>query len=137
PLLLPDPMSSVSPPAGPPRLVTPRQFVVLLAAYFLLQLITKSLVTQAVGIDEADQLVRGQTLSWGYGPQAPLYTWLMTFFLRTFGHSIFSLNLLRELMLFGICLLTYLNARSLTLSHLAGMVAAAALQFHPTIVWES
>lgn len=116
---------------------TPNQFFALLAAYIAVQIITRSLVTEAAGIDEADQLVRGQQWSWGYGPQAPLYTWLMTFFLRTFGSSVFSLALLRELMLFGIYALTYLNARWFAHSHLCGLAAALALQFHPTIVWES
>jgi len=74
---------------------TARQFWLLLAAYFTLHVITRSLITEGAGIDEADQLVRGQHLSLGYGPQAPLYTWLMTFFLRTFGSSVFSLALLR------------------------------------------
>jgi len=116
---------------------SPRLFWFLLAAYFVVHVITRTLVTEAVGIDEADQLVRGQSLRWGYGPQAPLYTWLMTFFLHTFGSSVFSLALLRELMLFGIYALTYLNTRTLTNSHTCGVVAALILQFYPTFVWES
>jgi lipopolysaccharide core galacturonosyltransferase RgtB len=116
---------------------TARQFWLLLAGYFVLHVITRSLITEGAGIDEADQLVRGQHLSLGYGPQAPLYTWLMTLFLRAFGSSVFSLALLRELMLFGIYALTYLNARNLTRSHICGVVAALALQFYPTFVWES
>src|SRR4051812_44361376 len=113
-------------PAEASRLPTAGQFLFLLAAYFGLQVIARSFISEAVGIDEADQLVRGQSWSWGYGPQAPLYTWLMTLFLKTFGSSIFSLTLLRELMLFGIYVLTYLNGRTLTRSHLCGVVAAAS-----------
>src|SRR5256885_16885763 len=94
-------------------LPSPKQFWFLVAAYFILHVITRTLVTEAAGIDEADQLLRGQQLNWGYGPQAPLYTWLMIFFLKMFGSSVFSLALLRELMLFGVYALTYLNARSL------------------------
>lgn len=128
---------SVAPARARPFVPAARQFWFLLAAYFVVQIITRTLVTEAAGIDEADQLVRGQHLSWGYGPQAPLYTWLMTFFLHAFGSSVFSLALLRELMLFGIYALTYLNARALTRSHMGGVVAALMLQFYPTIVWES
>ena len=105
--------------------------------YFAVLLVLRTLISETAGIDEADQLVVGQKLSWGYGPHAPLYTWLMFFFLRVFGSSEFSLTLLRECLLFGVYALTYLNARTLTRSHAAGILAAVALQFHPSIVWES
>jgi len=118
-------------------LPTPKQFFTILAAYFLLHVILRTLVSETAGIDEADQLVVGQKLSWGYGPHAPLYTWLMMLFLRVFGPSEFSLTLLREMLLFGTYSLTYLNARLLTRSHACGVAAAVALQFHPSIVWES
>src|SRR3989449_10528726 len=58
-------------------------------------------------------------------------------FIRVLGPSVFSLTLLRELLLFGIYALTYLNARLLTRSHVCGVAAAVALQFSPSIVWES
>jgi len=53
------------------------------------------------------------------------------------GSSEFSLTLLRELLLFGIYALTYFNTRELTRSHVCGILAAIALQFHPSIAWES
>jgi len=123
--------------AEPSLLPTQKQFFFLLAAYFGLHVLSRALVSETVAIDEADQLVLGQKLSWGYGPQAPLYTWLMIFFLKTFGYSVFSLMLLREAMLFGIYALTYFNARRFAGSHVCGIAAAAALQFHPSIVWEA
>jgi hypothetical protein len=116
---------------------TRTQFFVVLASYFALHLVTRTLVSEVAGIDEGNQLVAGQKWSWGYGPQPPLYTWLMMLFVRGFGHSEFSLTLLRELMLLGIYVLTYFNARTLTRSHVCGIAAAIALQFSPTIVWES
>jgi 4-amino-4-deoxy-L-arabinose transferase-like glycosyltransferase len=118
-------------------LPTRRQFVFLLAAYFGFQFLARTLTSEAAGIDEAYQVIVGQRLTWGYGPHAPLYTWLMILFLKVFGSSTASLNLLRETLLFGIYALTYANARVLTRSHVCGILAAAALQFHPTIVWES
>src|SRR5262245_40152172 len=57
---------------------TRKQFFFLLVVYFGLHVVTRTLVSETAGIDEADQLVLGQKLAWGYGPQAPLYTWLMT-----------------------------------------------------------
>jgi hypothetical protein len=118
-------------------LPSPRQFSTLLLTYLGLHLIFRTLISESVGIDEAHQLVLGQKFQWGYGPHAPLYTWLMIFFLHVFGWSGFALTLFRELLLFGTYSLTYLNARELTRSHACGILAALALQFHPSIVWES
>ncbi|HVV02186.1 MAG TPA: glycosyltransferase family 39 protein, partial [Verrucomicrobiae bacterium] len=115
----------------------PRQFFLILAVYLGIQCLARSLLSEAAGIDEAYQVMVGQKLLWGYGPHAPLYTWLMIGFLKLFGSSTLALNLLRETLLFGIYAFTYLNARELTRSHALGIAAAALLQFHPTIVWES
>jgi 4-amino-4-deoxy-L-arabinose transferase and related glycosyltransferases of PMT family len=118
-------------------LPSPRQLFGLLLIYLGLHLIFRSLVSETAGIDEAYQLVVGQKLQWGYGPHAPLYTWLMILFLHIFGSSELSLTLLRELLLFGTYTLTYFNARELTRSHTCGILAALALQYNPSIVWES
>ena len=118
-------------------LPTRNQLFLLVAAYLGLQLLARTFISDATGIDEAHQLVIGQSLKWGYGPHAPLYTWLMILFLKVFGSSTFSLTLLREALLFGIYVLAYVNAKWLTHSHACGIIAAVALQFHPTIVWES
>jgi len=108
-------------------LPSPKQFFILLLIYFGLHLIFRTLVSEAAGIDEAYQLVLGEKFKWGYGPHAPLYTWLMILFLHVFGWSEFSLTLLRELLLFGTYTLTYFNARELTRSHACGIFAAIAL----------
>jgi hypothetical protein len=114
-----------------------KQFFALLLIYFGLHLIFRTLVSESAGIDEAYQLVLGQKFEWGYGPHAPLYTWLMILFLHVFSWSEFSLTLLRETLLFGTYSLTYFNTRELTRSHVCGILAALALQFHPSLVWES
>jgi 4-amino-4-deoxy-L-arabinose transferase-like glycosyltransferase len=121
----------------PSFLPTRKQFFLLLAAYFLVHLVTRVLISETIALDEGDQVVVGQTLSWGYGPQPPLFTWLMRGFFGVFGLSIFPLALLRQLLLFGIYSLTYVNARRLTRSHAGGVATAVALQFYPTICWES
>jgi 4-amino-4-deoxy-L-arabinose transferase-like glycosyltransferase len=122
---------------SPAFLPSLKQFFILLFIYFGLHLLFRTLVSESVGIDEAHQLVLGQKLKWGYGPHAPLYTWLMILFLHVFGWSGFSLTLLREILLFSTYALTYFNARELTRSHAYGIAAAIALQFHPSLVWES
>jgi 4-amino-4-deoxy-L-arabinose transferase-like glycosyltransferase len=118
-------------------LPSPTQFFVLLVIYLGQHLIFRTFVSESAGIDEAHQLLVGQKLQWGYGPHAPLYTWLMIIFLHVFGSWEFSLTLLREVLLFGTYAFTYFNARELTRSHVCGILAAIALQFHPSIAWES
>jgi hypothetical protein len=61
----------------------------------------------------------------------------MIIFLHVFGSSEFSLTLLREFLLFGTYTLAYFNTRELTRSHVCGILASIALQFHPSLVWES
>jgi 4-amino-4-deoxy-L-arabinose transferase-like glycosyltransferase len=122
---------------SPSFLPSLKQFLALLLLYFGLHLIFRTLISETAGIDEAHQLVLGQKFQWGYGPHAPLYTWLMILFLHVFGWSGFSLTLLREVLLFGTYTLTYFSARELTRSHACGIAAAIALQFHPSLVWES
>ena len=120
-----------------PFVPTRRCFFGCLLAYYALHLLLRVAVSEVAGIDEGDQIVAGQHLSWGYGPQPPLFTWLSMAFMGLFGPGIFALTLLRELMLLSISILTYLNGRTLTGSHAGGVAAAVALQFHPTIAWES
>src|ERR1051326_4336330 len=122
---------------APTLLPTRNQFFLILFAYFSVQLITRTLISETIGIDEADQVVLGEKWSGVYGPRPPLYTWLLKLVFAGFGSSVFSLTLLRELLLFGIYLLTYFNGRALTGSHAAGLAAAVALQFNPSISWES
>jgi 4-amino-4-deoxy-L-arabinose transferase-like glycosyltransferase len=116
---------------------TPRQFFVLLLIYFGLHTLLRGLVSETAGIDDADQLVRAQIWSWGYGPQPPLYTWLLKSFLTVFGYNIYAVTALKELALFGIYVLAYANARLLTRSHFCAIAAAVAIQFNPSISWES
>jgi 4-amino-4-deoxy-L-arabinose transferase-like glycosyltransferase len=116
---------------------TARQLLVVILIYFAAQITLRSLISSSADRDEADQLVQTQTFSWGYGPQPPLYAWIQIGFFKAFGLSIFSLALLKNLLLFCTYLLTYLNARFITRRHDCGAAAAASLLFIPQIAWES
>jgi 4-amino-4-deoxy-L-arabinose transferase-like glycosyltransferase len=126
------------PAAGlPPWTATSFQFLVLLFVYFALHTILRGYVTETAGIDDCDQIIRTQIWSWGYGPQPPLYTWTLKAFLSVFGFNIYTVTALKELALFGIYLLVYFNARLLTGSPFCAIAAAMAVQFNPSISWES
>ncbi|MDB6027813.1 MAG: glycosyl transferase family 39 [Verrucomicrobiales bacterium] len=120
-----------------PWLPTRTQFFFLLLFYFGLHTIVRGFVSETAGIDDCDQIIRAQIWSWGYGPQPPLYTWLLKIFLSVFGFNIFAVTALKELALLGIYILTYANTRIITRSHPCGVLAAVAIQFNPSISWES
>ncbi|MEY2467302.1 MAG: hypothetical protein QOD03_1823, partial [Verrucomicrobiota bacterium] len=123
--------------AGQGNCLARKQLFGVLLGYFALQIVLRVLISSSVDLDESDQFVLTQKLSWGYGSQPPLYTWLQFFFFNIFGMSVFSAALLKNLLLFCTYLFTYLNARLITRSHLCGVAAAASLVFIPQIVWES
>jgi len=114
-----------------------RILLLVFAGYFLLQAINRGLISETLGMDDAQESLLAQKWSWGYGPQPPLYTWLVIIFLDIFGLSSFTMALLKNALLFGIYLLTYFIARRMTRSHLAAVAAAVALQFMPSIAYEA
>src|SRR2546423_14195616 len=84
-----------------------RVLLLLFGAYFFLQAVSRGMISETLGVDESEQTLLAQQWSWGYGPQPPLYTWLVIVFEKIFGLSSFSLALLKNLLLFGIYVLTY------------------------------
>ena len=127
-------------PCGDARiaaLATLGRLLLLLVAYFGLHVLLRGWVSETAGIDDVDQILRAQVWSWGYGPQPPLYTWLMRAFLGLFGYNIFAVTLLRESLLLASSILAYAIAQQLTRSYTCGLAAAAALQLLPSFSWES
>lgn len=108
-----------------------------LALYFLLQLAARLLVSPGLELDEAEQLILTQQMSLGYGSQPPLYTWLLGGVFGLFGVNIFSLALLKNLLLFTTYLLIYRSARELGYSREVSAAAMLSLFLLPQIVWES
>jgi 4-amino-4-deoxy-L-arabinose transferase-like glycosyltransferase len=116
---------------------SPRLVFALLAVYFIGQVIIRTLTSPSIDLDESEQVLFAQRLSWGYGPDPPLYTWLQMGLFAVFGTGVFALALLKNLLLFGTYVFTYRNARFITGSELCGAAAALSLLFIPTIAWES
>ena len=85
----------------------------LLAAYFLLHIAVRIATSDSLELDEAEQLVLGQALSWGYGTKPPLYSWLQLGFFQIFGERVLALSTLKNLLLFCTYLCTFLAARRL------------------------
>lgn len=111
-------------------------FLLLLAAYFVLQIVIRLSLSDALDLDEAEQAFIFQQLRAGYDSQPPLYAGLQWLSFSLFGLNLFALSLLKNLLLF----LTYagvlLTARPL-IGAKGAMAATASLVLMPAIGWES
>ncbi|MBC8096364.1 MAG: glycosyltransferase family 39 protein, partial [Akkermansiaceae bacterium] len=87
--------------------------------------------------DESEQLLATQQLQWGYGPQPPLYTWLLYPFVRLLGPGVLALAIFKNALLFGIYAVTFANARRIFSDLPRQVVATVSLLFLPQIAWES
>ncbi len=144
-----------NPPAPPPAIfahqVTPAQLPdappasrrlpwlnawLCLALYFGAQTVCRVLVSPALELDEAEQVLWSQQLALGYGTQPPLYTWLQWAVFQLCGASVVSLALLKNLLLASTYGFVFLAGRLLMPTPLAALAAASMLLL-PQIGWES
>jgi len=114
-----------------------RTFFFLVAGYFLLHVLLRVFVSNSVELDEAEQLILAQNFQWGYGPKLPLYSWIQRSFFLVFGVNVFSLSLLKNLLLFCTYAFTFGSAREITHSDRWAIFAAVSLFLIPQIAWES
>ncbi|WP_417226571.1 ArnT family glycosyltransferase [Amphritea sp.] len=114
-----------------------RLFIGLLLGYVLVHLLIRLAMGGTLELDEAEQLILGQQLAWGYNTQPPLYSWLQWSFFQLFGEGIFALTLLKSLLLFVIYLFTWLTARCLIREPRIALWATFSLFLIPSIAWES
>jgi 4-amino-4-deoxy-L-arabinose transferase-like glycosyltransferase len=115
----------------------PGDTLALLAGYFLLQLILRQVVGGGLELDEAEQLILGQRLQVGYSAQPPLYTWLQIGVFQLFGHTLYALSLLKNLLLFATYLTVYFAARQVCPDARSAALASLSLLLIPEIGWES
>jgi len=116
---------------------TARQLFLILAIYFAAHIVIRSLLSNSVDMDEGDQMVLTQKLSWGYGPQPPLYSWVQIGFFQIFGVGIFALALWKFILLFTTHVLTYFNVRFITRSHACAVAGVASLFLFHQFAYES
>jgi 4-amino-4-deoxy-L-arabinose transferase-like glycosyltransferase len=108
----------------------------LLLLYFGAHILSRTLVSDALELDEAEQALWTQQLAAGYGAQPPLYTWLQWTMFQIAGVSVLSLSLLKNLLLASTYAFVWLAARRLMAAPLA-LLAAASMLLIPQIGWES
>jgi len=113
-----------------------RQLLLLMLLYFGAHLLSRVLVSGALELDEAEQALWTQRLAAGYGAQPPLYTWLQWGVFQLAGVSVFSLALLKNVLIALTYLFMYLAALRAMPARLA-LLASASMLLIPHIGWES
>ncbi|MEN3367750.1 MAG: hypothetical protein V7606_5024 [Burkholderiales bacterium] len=111
-------------------------FFLVLAAYFLLQIVIRISLPGSLELDEAEQAYLFQQLRLGYGTQPPLYAWLQWLMFSIFGVNLFALSALKNLLLLATYLAMFHLARPF-LGVGGAIVASASLILFPAIGWES
>jgi 4-amino-4-deoxy-L-arabinose transferase-like glycosyltransferase len=105
--------------------------------FFLLNALSQGWVSGTADLDQAQQLLLTQDLSFGYGSQPPLYTWVMHGVFAVTGPSLWAL------LLFKVLLLTLLVAGAIRVAERLGLSGARlvltvlGLALLPQFVWES
>ncbi|MEO3435371.1 glycosyltransferase family 39 protein [Inquilinus sp. CAU 1745] len=101
-------MSSVSRTCAPEEsrvvawLLSPRGVLVVFALYSLAHFGLRLVLSPTLGLDDAEQAMFSQELLAGYRfRQPPFYTWLVWFSVAAFGLNLFSLFLVKYLILFA------------------------------------
>ena len=112
------------------------RFLVLVAAYFLLQVVLRVSSPAMLDLDESESVLSFQQLQPGYGSQPPLYFWLQWLMFSVFGINVLALSMQKNLLLFCTCLAMFFAARGL-LGVRGAIIVAASLILLPQIGWES
>jgi 4-amino-4-deoxy-L-arabinose transferase-like glycosyltransferase len=108
----------------------------LFVGYFAFQALWRRLIGGALGLDEAQIMLDGRSLAWGYGPQPPLYGWLQWGFFRLIPDPLLAMALLKDALLAGTFLAVYALLRSAHPPRVAGLASASMLLL-PQVAWES
>jgi 4-amino-4-deoxy-L-arabinose transferase-like glycosyltransferase len=113
-----------------------RIFLLVLAAYFLLQIVIRVGMSYSLNLDEAEQAFEFQQLRLGYDVQPPLYAWLQWLMFSVFGVNLFALSALKNLLLFCTYLAMFYMARSM-IGVNGATAASTSLILFPQIGWEA
>ncbi len=112
------------------------RFILLIAAYMAAHVWLRVASSPTLDLDEAEQVVLAQQFQWGYGGQAPLFTWLQTLLIRAMGPNVLPLALLKSALLAAIFAVGYAIAQHMFAGSRRAS-AAASLFLLPYLVYQS
>jgi 4-amino-4-deoxy-L-arabinose transferase-like glycosyltransferase len=113
------------------------KFLLILACYFGLHILLRVTISDSLDYDEAEQALLGQWLLAGYTEQPPLYTWVQHYLFQVFGENVFSVSLLKNLLLYLTYVFVFLSSRIILKNTRAAVLATCSLLLIPQIAWES
>lgn len=115
----------------------PQLILAVLGTYFLLHLIVRLSIPNALELDEAEQMLLSQWFAFGYNSQPPFYNWMQYGVTSLFGVSLFSLSILKCSMLFLSYVLYWMTARLTFKNNSLVVMATLGLLTVPQIVFEA
>lgn len=113
----------------------PDTVILLIALYFLVNLIVRVSLPNALEMDEAGQILMSQWYALGYDTQPPFFNWVQHLVIDTIGQSLFALSLVKNLFLFLSYVFYYLAARQVLADRSLAVAAALGLLTIPEIGW--
>ena len=108
---------------------------VLLAGYFIVNVIVRLLQPASLELDEGQQLFLAQWLAVGYDTQPPFYNWLQYGVDQWLGDTVLALSLLKNLLLFASYLLVGMIAHVIIGNRVLAVIATLGLITIPTIAY--
>ncbi|WP_377295661.1 glycosyltransferase family 39 protein [Rhizobium sp. SGZ-381] len=109
----------------------------LLAGYFLVNLLVRLTVSDSLEYDEAEQVLVTQWLALGYATQPPLYNWLQHLVFSIGGISIATLAIWKNTILFSLYLISWKTAKLLLPRKEHAAIATLGLLTIPQVAFES
>jgi 4-amino-4-deoxy-L-arabinose transferase-like glycosyltransferase len=111
--------------------------LLLLACYFLLHMVVRTVLGAPPNLDEAEQFAMADRFAFGYGGHPPLYQWLQTAAFIAFGVNFFAIAFVKNALLLGTWSIIYLLGRKLTGDATLAAAGAFGLLFSANFSWES
>ena len=111
--------------------------MLVLAGYLGVHLLLRLALSPSLIPDEADLALFSQSLAWGYSEQPPLYSWLVWGAVRLLGLSVFSLTLVRMLVLASVPLALYAAARAVLHDRRLPLLCVFSLFLFPSFAWNA
>ncbi len=106
-------------------LLSPRGFVLFITVHLVGLMAWRLLLFPGMANDDAEQLLFGQALAWGYDvANPPLFTWAVIAVQQALGSSIVAVTLVRFAVLWGVYLALYAAARTVVADPRLAVLAA-------------
>jgi len=110
--------------------------LLILILYLIIHFLIRIYSSDTFQVDDADEIIYGQKISLGYQlTQPPLYTWLSWIFFQIFGANLFSISLLKYLLIALTFVLVRENIKLLITDRSIRKIAFFSFLLMPAFAW--